>query len=306
MRILFTGSGGAGSEALWRILNKKYTLFFADAVPDSIDNTIPFNSRIKIEFANSENYLQSVESACDKYKIDLIVPGVDEELIQFDYFVNKGFPDILLPDKDFVRLMLDKYTCAKSIKSTGLNSPKTSTLDMVDEMHFPLVVKPKLGRGSRGVRVVNSLLELNAYKILYRTNEKDLILQELAIGVEYTVLVSANKGGYLNAIIPVQVEQKKGITIRAKIDMNNLIIEYVKKFHSHYKTTGIYNIQCILSKSGVVSPFEVNPRVSTTFCLSVAAGFDPFESYLNNKSEGVLFVPDSELRLQRNWINYIY
>jgi carbamoyl-phosphate synthase large subunit len=102
------------------------------------------------------------------------------------------------------------------------------------------------------------------------------------------------------------VGQKKGITIQAKIDMNNLIIEYAKKFHYHYRTSGIYNIQCILTQSGVVYPFEINPRISTTFCLSVAAGFDPFELYFNETSEKELFVPSNELSLQRNWVNSIY
>jgi carbamoyl-phosphate synthase large subunit len=306
MRILFTGGGGAGSEALWRILNKKYTLFFADAVLDNIDKSIPTDSRIEIAFANSKNYLESIKSVCDKNEIDLIVPGVDEELMQFDSFLNKDVTEVFLPNKDFVRIMLDKYACAKAIKSTGLNGPKTFTVGRASEIGFPLIVKPKTGRGSRGVRIVNSLKELNAYKILYPTNEEDFIVQELAIGTEYTVLVSANKKGQLNAIIPVKVDQKIGITIQAKIDMNNLIIEYAKKFHSHYRTSGIYNIQCILTQSGVVYPFEINPRISTTFCLSVAAGFDPFELYFNETSGEELFTPSNELSLQRNWVNNIY
>jgi carbamoyl-phosphate synthase large subunit len=306
MRILFTGGGGAGSEALWKILNKKYTLFFADAVLDNIDKSIPADSRIEIAFANSKNYLESIKSVCDKNEIDLIVPSVDEELMQFDSFLNKDVTEVFLPNKDFVRIMLDKYTCAKAIKSTGLSGPKTFTVARASEIGFPLIVKPKTGRGSRGVRIVNSLKELNAYKILYPTNEEDLIVQELAIGTEYTVLVSANKKGQLNAIIPVKVDQKIGITIQAKIDMNNLIIEYAKKFHSHYRTSGIYNIQCILTQSGVVYPFEINPRISTTFCLSVAAGFDPFELYFNETSEEKIFTPSNELSLQRNWVNNIY
>jgi carbamoyl-phosphate synthase large subunit len=306
MRILFTGGGGAGSEALWRILNEKYTLFFADAILDNIDKSIPVDSRIEIAFANSKSYLKSVKSACDKNKIDLIVPTVDEELLNYDSFLNKDGLEIFLPNRNFVELMLDKHTCAEAIKYSGLNGPKTLSVDRASEIGFPLIVKPKTGRGSRGVRVVNSLKELDAYKVLFPTNEEDLIVQELAIGTEYTVLVSANRGEHLNAIIPVKVSQKKGITIQAKIDMNNKIIEYVKKFHSHYRTSGIYNMQCILTQSGVIYPFEVNPRISTTFCLCVAAGFDPFKLYFKINPEKKLFAPSNELSLQRNWINYIY
>ena len=89
MRILFTGGGGAGSEALWKSLNKKYTLFFADAVLDNIDKTIPIGSRVEIPFASSKLYLESIKSVCDENEIDLIVPTVDEELTQFELFLNK-------------------------------------------------------------------------------------------------------------------------------------------------------------------------------------------------------------------------
>jgi carbamoyl-phosphate synthase large subunit len=306
MRILFTGGGGAGNEALWRILNKKYTLFFADANPDNIDKTIPKHFRKKVDMANSENYLKSVNIICKENKIDLIVPGVDEELIQFNSYSDIGSSEILLPHKNFITLMLNKFSSANAIKSYGLTAPKTYRVDRANEIGFPLIVKPVTGRGSRGVHVVNSQKELDAYKVLYATNEKNIIIQELGIGIEYTVLVSANKGGYLNAIIPVRVYSKKGITIQAKIDMNDLIIEYAKKFHFHFKTSGIYNIQCILTKSGVVYPFEVNPRISTTFCLSIAAGFDPFEIYFKKNQEKNLFYPDKSLNFQRSWFNNFY
>ena len=306
MRILFTGGGGPGNEALWRFLNNKYTLFFADAILDNIDKTIPIDARKEIAFVGDKNYLESIKTVCNENEIDLIIPGVDEELTQLSSFSEKETVDVLLPDSNFIKLMLNKHTCAKSIDSSGLTVPKTFAVDRVDEIDFPLIIKPKTGRGSRGVKIVNSHKELNAYRVLNPANDDDLIVQELAIGTEYTVLVSANKGGYLNAIIPVRVELKKGITIKAKIDMNKLIIEYSKKLHSHYRAAGIYNIQCILTQSGVVYPFEVNPRISTTFCLSIAAGFDPFELYFKKNPENKLFTPNVELSLQRNWFNNIY
>jgi carbamoyl-phosphate synthase large subunit len=40
-RILFTGGGGAGSEALWRLLHGKHELYFADARPEAIAPVIP-------------------------------------------------------------------------------------------------------------------------------------------------------------------------------------------------------------------------------------------------------------------------
>ena len=79
-----------------------------------------------------------------------------------------------------------------------------------------------------------------------------------------------------------------------------------KKFHNKFRTACIYNIQCILTKDDVILPFEVNPRISTTFCMSIAAGFDPFELYSRKNTEEDLFVPSNEVCLYRNWKNNIF
>jgi len=60
LRILFTGGGGAGNEAIWRLLSHKYELFFADACLDSIDKLIPQERRFTIPFANQDDFVCQV------------------------------------------------------------------------------------------------------------------------------------------------------------------------------------------------------------------------------------------------------
>ena len=306
MNLLFTGGGGAGNGAIWHILSTKYNIYFADAQINAIDSTIPESRRVSIPFAFEQKFVSVLQEISDKLSIDYLIPGVDEELLILANSKLDFSSSIFIPSFDFIKLMLNKYDCANAIINKGLIAPKTRMISKVDELDFPLVVKPKSGRGSRGVMIVNSQKELDAYRVLYNTKDKDLIVQELILGQEYTVLVSANITGELNSIIPVKVDQKKGITIRARIEMNKAIIHYAKKFHKQFRTKGIYNIQCILTDNKEVFPFEVNPRVSTTFCLSLAAGLNPFEMYLKSNPKEDLFVPASELCLQRNWFNNIF
>jgi carbamoyl-phosphate synthase large subunit len=302
-KILFTGGGGSGSEALWRILSAKYELYFADASVDAIDDTIPDERKIAIPFADADDFIAELSRICADKKIDLIVPGVDEELVIISE--NRArMPEVFSPSTEFVKLMLDKLACAQAIEKAGLSVPKTLPVTQAKEIGFPLIVKPKSGRGSRGVCVLGSMAEIDAYKAFYKTSDDKLIAQALGIGDEYTVLVAGDKLGRLLAVIPVKVGQKKGITIRAKTDMNQQVIEYAKKFHAHFKPNAIYNIQCILTKQGTVLPFEVNPRVSTTFCLGVASGFDPFAD-LSDASNVKVFLPEKQYSLKRNWFNNI-
>ena len=62
----------------------------------------------------------------------------------------------------------------------------------------------------------------------------------------------------------------------------------------------------MLTNEGLVLPFEINPRISTTFCLAMAAGLDPIEAFLDN------FVPlksyldyNDNVRIRRFWHNNI-
>ena len=303
---MFTGGGGAGTEALRRYFDNKYDVYFADASINHIDCSIPYDHAVSIPLAQDDVYISTLVNVSSQLQIDFLVPGVDEELIKIANAKELFAANVFVPSSDFVELMLNKYDCAYSILDAGLTAPKTRQVSKANEIGFPLIVKPKSGRGSRGVMTVKSQKELDAYRNLFNTEDEDLIVQELGEGQEYTVLVSANKAGELNGIIPVKVNQKKGITISAKIEMNELVIDYAKKFHNKFRTPCVYNIQCILTDENVILPFEVNPRISTTFCMSIAAGFDPFKLYFRKNTEEDLFIPSNKICLRRNWKNNIF
>lgn len=304
-KLLFTGGGGAATEALWRFLSNKYDLYFGDACADAIDDKIPAERKVSLLFSDDVNFLAHIRDLSQYHGIDMIVPGVDEELMVLCENRHLELPEIFAPPADFVQLMLDKLNSMHALQKAGLDIPKTRPVSEADHIGFPLIVKPRSGRGSRGVCVLSSERELAAYQVMYNTLPEKLLAQELVEGKEYTILVAGNRQGELMAIVPVMVEQKRGITIRARTDLNPDIIDYVKAFHAAFKPHGVYNIQCMLTAAGRVFPFEINPRVSTTFCLSLAAGFDPFVDPNESEKETV-FLPKETICLKRNWFNNIY
>lgn len=303
-KILFTGGGGAGNEAIWRLLSAKYELFFADCNVNNIDPQICQSRKVKIPQANHPSFLDSLIKVTNDLEIDFLVPSVDEELSILSKKRDLFDCQIFTPDYSYISEMLDKYLCANTIKQAGFTAPQTYYVNDWKKLNFPMIIKPKSGRGSRGVMVISSEEELDAYRVFNKFEDTDLIVQELINGQEYTVLVSANKDQELNGIIPIRVDQKKGITISATLEMNEVILNYVKAFHNNFPTRCIYNIQCILTSTGQVYPFEVNPRISTTFCMSLAGGFDPFYMYDQINIKG-LFDINKEVSIKRFWKNSI-
>jgi carbamoyl-phosphate synthase large subunit len=109
----------------------------------------------------------------------------------------------------------------------------------------------------------------------------------------------------LAAIVPVKVRLKKGITILAETDYNPYVIEACLKIHNTIPARGCYNIQLILTKNKKVFPFEINPRISTTFCMTIASGIDPIMIFMKGNNEKNLLKSKSKLKLKRFWKNFI-
>jgi carbamoyl-phosphate synthase large subunit len=308
IKVLFTGGGGAGNEALWRLLGNRYEMHFGDSDPNAIDPSIPKENRHKLPRASNNDYLEKVSMLCQSLGIDLLVPGVDEELLKLASNVGGlGLTRLLLPHVDYVESMLDKLHMIRALSEKGLPVPLSQKLDEeCNQIRYPCICKPRRGRGSRDVRVLNSVAEARALNSAMGSAAAGMLLQNKIEGVEYTVQMIADAKGHLRAIVPVRVEMKRGITIRAETEAEPRVIKACSAIHQAIPTGGCYNVQLILSKDGEVLPFEINPRISTTFCLVVAAGIDPIAIFLGQEREGDILPFISGVKLRRHWRNVIF
>jgi carbamoyl-phosphate synthase large subunit len=310
LKILFTGGGGAGSEALFRLLQKKYSVHFADADLDAIDPGIPAGHRHKLPWASDCEFVSNTAKLCHQLSIDILIPGVDEEL---NYLASHsdafGATRLLLPSPDYITTMLDKLSMARALDSKNLQVPHTHQLtETWDGLDFPCILKPRRGRGSRGVRTLLNLSEALLLRDTLGPSANDYIIQEKAVGQEYTVQMLASSDRILHAIVPVKVEIKRGVTLRAETCADPRVLEACRAIHKALPASGCYNIQLILTDDGKVLPFEINPRVSTTLCLVVAAGVDPIDIFNSTEidEDRLLKYFETGLRLQRHWTNHFF
>jgi carbamoyl-phosphate synthase large subunit len=304
--VLFTGGGGAGSEALHRLLRDRYDVHFADADPQARPHPVPSEAWHQIPFAAAPDFMDRLRDLCRRLDVDLLAPGVDEELLVISRDRASVARHVLLPPTEFIETHLDKLASARLLHSLGLPAPVTGTLQDRRGVSFPCIVKPRRGRGSRHVAVVDSEEELRAHVLLSRRNADDFIVQERLHGQEYTVTMVADRTATLRAVVPVKVGWKRGITLRAATDRDDTVIAACAAIHRAQPAAGCFNIQLIKSNAGEVKPFEINPRISTTTCLALAAGIDFVDLYLNGAARpaaaGLVAFQD-RYRLTRSWHN---
>lgn len=308
MKVLFTGGGGAGNEALFRLLGKKYILHFGDADVAAIDPSIPEDRKHELPWAFDPDFVGKLCELCRRLDIDLLIPGVDEELLALARNADALAPTrLLLPDERYIETMLDKLHMVDALAAKKIPVPPSYTLaDDLRDMSFPCISKPRSGRGSRDVRVLDSPNEALALKQKMGSAARQMVVQEKIEGVEYTVQMIADSRGCLQAIVPVKVGVKRGITLRAETEEEPRVMAACRAVHLALPTTGCYNIQLIMTAEGRVLPFEINPRISTTLCLVVAAGVDPISIFLGDAGRrGAELLPFAAgIHLQRHWANY--
>lgn len=274
-KVLITGAGGAAIPGLIeRLKNQDYIVMSADMDSHAVGLYFADKSFI-IPPGNSIEFFNTILNICINEKIDAVIPLVDEELLKCKE-LEKHNISVILPRYEFIETCLDKYTLMKFLENFNISIPKTKlAIHGYDGLAFPIVVKPRTGRGSRGLKIANSEQELLNHLETTDYAIETLLFQEYIEGTEYTVSVVVWKDGQVQAVVPKEIISKKGVTKLAVTRHNDKIDALCRKVQACLHADGPFNVQLRLDiKTGEPLIFEINPRFSTTVSLTIACGVD--------------------------------
>ena len=225
-------------------------------------------------------YIEKLLDICDQHKIDLLIPLIDTELHLLSLH-QQQFSDIgvtlLISSAATNEICYSKKKTSIFFRKVGVKTPKIYAPSEIQDLDFPLIVKPDTGSSSVGLHYVKSQLELD----LYLNNVEDAIIQQLIIGEEYTIDILVDFQGNVISIIPrLRIETRageisKGITVK-----NQTLIAAAKQVvESLPGAIGCITVQCFLQSDGEIVFIEINPRFGGGYPLSYRAGAD-FPSWL--------------------------
>jgi carbamoyl-phosphate synthase large subunit len=229
----------------------------------------------------------------NNYDIDLVISGVGEVNYVLAKIKNQQTKALYLtPEFENVRIFNDKLETVTWFNKFEIEHPVTIDLDneedvasFSDRIKFPAIVKPKLGKGSKGVSIIKDEKEL-----LLFVKAGGYIAQEL-IGnpqSEYTCGVYKSKFGYTKVIVMRRI-LNNGSTALAEVVENKDIEDYCHKIASALDTTSPFNVQLRVSDSGKPLCFEINMRLSGTTSIRHNFGFKDCEAWIREQ----LFNQDS-------------
>ncbi|MDO5670135.1 MAG: ATP-grasp domain-containing protein [Corynebacterium sp.] len=191
MNILLTGAGGPAGQALLSQLLEldRHQVIGVDISP--VNHPALSHSEI-VARADDPLMIEQLSDLIRRHDIDLLIPTVQEELPLIAAARSRLFPARVLVGKESaVRDAADKYLTMLVLDQAGVSVPRFSRPEnhaSVDTLRAAVgdhvIIKPRNGRGSRGVRE----LHLDAVGEQWDV-DKHMIVQEFAPGKEYAPMV---------------------------------------------------------------------------------------------------------------------
>ena len=284
-RVLVTGTGGPAGVAVVRSLLRRSDVEVFSADMDGWASglyLVDADHRRIVPRGAAEDFVDTVLGMCRDDGVTVLFPTVDVELeglaARRTEFAAHGI-QIAAPSAETLASTLDKHALATACAG-ALRVPATELLDadgVAAPWDFPVIVKPRRGAGSRGVRLVDDRDELEDLG-----TGSDLIIQEHLPGAEYSVDVLAAPDGHVVAAVPRTRERvDSGVSIAGRTVRDPELVEAASAAARAVGLVGVANVQLRRDKDGTPALLEINPRFPGAMPLTIAAGVDMPSLYLD-------------------------
>lgn len=283
MKVLVTGAGALLGQGIIRAV--KHSTLRADVIAvDPSDQAVGLHwadrAHVILPAANPA-FLDRFREVLAEEGPDVVLVGTDVELPIFAR--NRALLEgdfgcrIVVSEPEAIDIANDKWLTFRFLEKHDLPRPLTclpgDEEQLLDQVGFPLVVKPRVGARSVGVQLVRDRAEL-ADAI---ARHDGLVIQE-CVGTpeaEYTAGVV-----YFDGQSPVSIVMRRdlrdGNTYRAFVVSDAGLNEYVRRVAAVFRPFGPVNFQFRLADE-VPKIFEINCRFSGTTPMRARAGFNEVE-----------------------------
>jgi carbamoyl-phosphate synthase large subunit len=274
-RVLITGTGGPSGISVMKALRMEpLEVFSADIDPYATGlYLVGEDRRLLIPRGDCDDYVPFVLEACRRHRIDVLVPTVDSELVPLaearESFAALG-TKIVLASAETLRICLDKWTLHQRCRD-AVRVPHSVLADGAFDptgIELPVIVKPRVGSGSRGIRLIQRLEALERIEC-----DGTLLVQEHLPGTEHSLDVLARSDGQVIAVVPrSRLKVDSGIAITGRTVHDHGLETIGRQVAERIGLTSVANVQVKESTDGLPALLEVNPRFPGTMPLTVASG----------------------------------
>ncbi len=235
--------------------------------------------------AADRQFLDWLIATCRKERVDGVLSGVEPVLKVLsenaDLIRHESGAVCLVSPPEKLAVGQDKLAMCRWLESLGLNTPRYADANDVDAVNrlveqcgFPLIAKPRSGKGSHGIADVGTREALEA---VIRQNAYLIQEQVGDAREEYTTGTFSDRDGVVRGVITMRRELQYGTTYRARLGEFPEVANQATKIAAALRPAGPCNVQSRLTE-GRSACFEVNLRFSGTAPLRAHFGFNDVEA----------------------------
>ena len=225
---------------------------------------------------------------CRNERVDIILTGVEEiiDRLVWEAEAIRKETDTLFVSSGALQLQVgrDKLKTCEWLKRNGCAFPMFAASEnqngidnLIQSCGFPLIAKPRVGKGSQGVSLINDITELETIKGADNYVVQQYIGDEES---EYTVACYCNKDGNFVELIIMKRKLSYGTTVKAEVVQNEAIRKEALKICEALRPIGPINLQMRLNGDAVPVCFEMNIRFSGTAPMRARFGFNDVEALI--------------------------
>ncbi|OIK10937.1 hypothetical protein BIV60_19385 [Bacillus sp. MUM 116] len=292
LNVLITGSGSLyGVAVIQSLLKSKLNvkLVAADTQSSALGLHLAHRGYIVPPVKEEQLYLERLLDIIRAEKIDAIFIASSQELSFYSHYKalleRETKAKVFTNSVPVLSICSDKWKTINFLKEQNFHYPKTirypEDKDKIEaflkETGFPLIAKPRRGKGSEDIHLIQNASHLN--QVL--SNKTDMILQQFLPDdqQEFTVGICCSINGNVLSSIALKRHLQDGITVTAISDDYKDITDYCERVAETLKPYGPCNFQLRLW-NGKAYIFEINPRFSSTTGMRTLLGVNEPEILL--------------------------
>jgi predicted ATP-grasp superfamily ATP-dependent carboligase len=216
--------------------------------------------RVTAPTLDPDQYLRDLHQIIDDESVELVVP-VSEETMHVtalhEALHRRGVRLFTMPP-DQVRTLYDKFGFIEYSESLGLSVPKTIALPGTAEFSGPVVVKPRLSCGGRGVRIFQSLADA-----LDHSTGPGLIAQAWIAGSVHSTCSVIHEGRCLGTVVYRAAQLSGSVAVAFDRVEHPVIADWVRAFAKATRWRGFLSFDFVVDASGYPFAIECNPRATS-------------------------------------------
>ena len=247
------------------IYDHAYGKFLADAFHQGV-------------LASSDKYPEFINSIIEKEKVDLIIPGIEQDLYALHKYKELIQCPVVMNSDLNIELSKSKLATYQYFRdNSGIALIPTlygeDYNSCVTELGSPFLLKPISSYASKGIEKIYSEKEFDFFTD--RIGGK-CVFQKITgtIDSEYTISIFGDgHGGFFDSIILKRYLSQEGATSRARVVEDRAVSDYVSEIVKFLKPVGPTNIQ-VRTEGGVPYLLEVNPRISSACSLRTVFNYN--------------------------------